>query len=314
MAERTGDPRWPSLDVDGSRLMRGDSVFRPVRAACFDRDARLADLDQAGVSQQVISPVPVTLVDWAPAAEAQTFLAAQNDGLASIAESSHGRLVALGAVPLQDTDLAIAEMQRAMGLGMVGIEITAMADGRELDDPALAPFWEAAEADRVPIFIHPAHQATAIRRSGMPIEFGLGMLTDTAIAATALVYGGVLERHPDLRIALSHGCGTFGWAHPRLRYMAALRQPSAGVGGALDEMVRSLWVDSLVFDPALFAVLQERFGDDHIMFGTDHPFLPEGFDGQLEILRAAKDRHGLPDGVFGANALDFLGLTSSADS
>lgn len=303
MAARTGDPRWPSLEVADSRLMRGDEIFRQVRAACFDPQARLDDLDEAGVSTQVISPVPVTLVDWAAPDDAAVFLAAQNDALLQVANDSAGRLVALGAVPLQHVDLAVAEMQRVTAAGMVGIEITAMVDGRELDDPVLEPFWAAAESERVPIFIHPAHQDGAIRRSGQPIEFGLGMLTDTAIAATALVYGGVLERHPDLRIALAHGCGTFGWAHPRLRYFAG-REPARGQ--ALDELVRSLWVDSLVFDPALFSVLVERFGGDHIMFGTDHPFLPEGLAGQLDILDDAGARAALPDGVFGANALAFL--------
>jgi len=308
MFERTGDARWPTLDVTESRLMRGTDVFRSVRSACFDLGARITDLDAAGVDRQVISPVPVTLVDWAAPRDALTFLRAQNDALQQLAAESGGRLVALGAVPLQDTDLAIVEMQRVMRAGMVGLEITAMAAGRELDDPTLDAFWAAAAADRVPIFIHPAHQDVAIRRSGQPIEFGLGMLTDTAIAATALVYGGVLDRHPDLRIALAHGCGTFGWAHPRLRYMAGRAE---GRSSALDDLVRSLWVDSLVFDPALFGVLVERFGADHVMFGSDHPFLPEGLAGQLEILQAGCEAHALPDGVFGANALGFLGMAAS---
>ncbi len=214
-------------------------------------------------------------------------------------------LIALGAVPLQDTDLAIVEMARVrQELSMAGVEITAMVDGRELDDPTLEPFWAAAESERVPIFIHPAHQDLAVRRRGQPYEFGIGMLTDTALAATALVYGGVLDRHPDLRIALSHGCGTFGWTHPRLRYMAT-RHPV--IAAHFDELVRTLWVDSLVFDPTMMNVLVERFGADHIMFGTDHPFLTEGFDGPLTMLREAQRQWpDLHDGCLGDNALRFL--------
>ena len=308
LAATTGDGRWPSLVADDRpRLMRGAEVFRPVRAACFDATARIAELAAAGVHHQVISPVPVTLVDWAPAALAAQFLGAQNDALAEAARSSGGRLLALGAVPLQDTDLAIAEMARLRSdLGMAGVEITAMVDGRELDHPSLEPFWAAAAAERVPIFIHPAHQESAIRRAGQPYEFGLGMLTDTALAAAALVYGGVLDRHADLRIALSHGCGTFAWAHPRLRYMAA-RDPLAAAH--YDELVRHLWVDALVFDAPLVDVLIERFGPDHILFGTDHPFLPEGFEGPLAVLRAAQARRpSLHDGCLGHNALAFLGI------
>jgi len=306
MAALTGDARWPSLVVDDRpRLMRGAEVFRHVGPACFDPAVRISELDTAGVAKQVISPVPVTLVDWAPASHAADFLAAQNNALAEVASGSDGRLIALGAVPLQDTDLAIAEMARAYhGLGMAGIEITAMVAGRELDDSSLDPFWAAAASDRVPIFIHPAHQETATRRAGQPYEFGIGMLTDTALAAAALVYGGVLDRHPDLRIALSHGCGTFGWTHPRLRYMAT-RDPLRAAH--LDDLVNRLWVDSLVFDPAMVNVLLERFGADHVMFGSDHPFLPEGIGGPLDSLHEARTRWpALDENCLGRNALQFL--------
>ncbi len=308
-AASTGDHRWPSLHFDdGARIMRGEEVFRRVTAACHDVDVRVGELDAAGVDTQVVSPVPVTLVDWAEPALAATFMREMNDGLADAARASGGRIVALGAVPLQDTDLAIDEMARVREtLGMAGIEITAMVDGKELDDPALEPFWAAAEAERVPVFVHPAHQQLAVRRVGQPYEFGIGMLTDTALAAAALVYGGVLDRHPTLRIALSHGCGSFPWVHPRLKYMALRTAREPGAAAALDELVRSLWVDCLVFDPDHLGLLVERFGADHVMYGTDHPFLPEGFDGPRDVIAEARTRGaGVDDRCLGANALAFL--------
>jgi aminocarboxymuconate-semialdehyde decarboxylase len=309
LATVTGDGRWPRLEVDGDRgrIMRGGDLFRRVGAACFDVDARVAELDRAGVDRQVVSPVPVTLVDWAPAPLAARFLAAQNDALAEAAAGSHGRLVPLGAVPLQDTAAAIAELERLRrDLGMAGVEIAAMAGGRELDDPALEPFWAAAEAERVPVFVHPAHQATATRRHGPLFEFGVGMHTDTSLAAAALVYGGVLERHPDLHVALSHGCGAFPWTHPRLRYFATL---DGSDGARFDELVRLLWADCLVFDPAHVPLLVERFGADHLLYGTDHPFLPDGFDGPRAVLADATAAGAdLDEGVLGANALAFLGI------
>ena len=147
----------------------------------------------------------------------------------------------------------------------------------------------------------------------MPYEFGIGMLTDTALAAAALVYGGVLERHPGLRIALSHGCGSFPWVHPRLRYMAARLVDDPGLGPRLDELVRALWVDALVFDPANIGLLVERFGADHILYGTDHPFLPEGFTGPRDVIASAVGAgSGLDDRCLGTNALAFLGLQGAS--
>ncbi|MEZ5226288.1 MAG: amidohydrolase family protein [Acidimicrobiales bacterium] len=175
LAATTGDQRWPSLVVDDSpRLMQGATVFRQVRPPCFDVTSRVAELDASGVERQVISPVPVTLVDWAPPKEAAAFLAAQNDGLIDASRRSDGRLLALGAVPLQDPDLAIAEMARIMSAGMVGIEITAMVDGCELDDPRFEPFWAAAAQEQVPVFIHPAHQRIARGEAACRMSSGSG--------------------------------------------------------------------------------------------------------------------------------------------
>ncbi|MEZ5407012.1 MAG: amidohydrolase family protein [Acidimicrobiales bacterium] len=311
LAAVTGDGRWPSLVADDGdpRLMCGGTVFRKVGPACYDLEHRLGELDADGIDRQVISPVPITLVDWAPPADAARFLAAQNDALADFAHRSGGRFLALGALPLQDTDLALAELARVRGeLGMAGVEITAMVDGRELDHPSLDPFWEAAAADATPVFIHPAHQELAIRRQGQPYEFGLGMLTDTALAASALVFGGVLDRHPNLRIALSHGCGSYPWVHPRLRYMAT-RAPGAPTARHLDELVRRLWADCLVFDPAHLGLLVQRFGADHLLYGTDHPFLPERFAGPRAVIEEAIAAGlGVDEGALGANALRFLGV------
>lgn len=167
----------------------------------------------------------------------------------------------------------------------------------------------------MPVFIHPAHQATATRRSGVPYEFGIGMLTDTALAGAALVYGGVLDRHPGLRVALAHGCGALPWVHPRLRYITEHGAARAGTDGAapagahLDDLLRSLWVDCLVFDPAHVPLLVERFGADHVLYGTDHPFLPEGFDGPRNLVtEAIHAGSGLDHRCLGANAEAFLGL------
>ena len=318
LAERTGDARWPSLAVrDGAaRIMRGTEVFRPVASTCWNVADRVAALDQAGVAHQVLSPVPVTLVGWAEPGLAAPFLRAQNDALAEAVASAPERFSALGAVPLQDVELAIAELDRVMDeLGFVGIEIGTTVNGVELDALALRPFFAAAEAKGAALFIHPTDGEGAIRRRGAPYEFGLGMLTDTAMAATALVFGGVLDAHPDLRIGLAHGCGSFAWAYPRLARGASIGAEGR-VLGSTDELVRSLWVDSLVFEPTYLPVLFDRFGDDHVMVGSDFPFYPAAFGGPADIITQAMAMGCCSDhqarAVLGGNARAFLGGVTSA--
>ena len=235
--------------------MRGREVFRRVRAPLWNVEARLAELDTAGIAAQLVSPVPVTLAYWGRRSAAIEFTRGLNDALAADVRRSGGRLIGLGGVPLPDVDAAVAELHRLRTeLDLVGVEIGSRIGEFELDDPRFRPFFAAAEALDMIIFVHPTDGGSgAIRRSGPPYDIGLGMLTDTAMAATALVFGGVLEHHPALRIVLAHGCGTFPWAYPRLR-MSAEMSGETDVG-RLDLLVRSLWVDSLVLDPGHLPLL-----------------------------------------------------------
>lgn len=321
MAERdgsTGDPRWPSLvvaDQDGpgtGQIMLGPStVFRKVRSPLWDLEARLAELDANGVAMQVVSPTPILLTYWAEPRPALEFARAVNDSLAAQVAASAGRLTGLASVPLQDGALAAEELRRAVGeLGLAGVEIGTRGGDRELDDPGLAPFFDAAAELDAAIFVHPLDGGgNAIRRGGQPYDFGLGMLTDTAMAATALICGGVLDTRPDLRIGLSHGCGTLAWAAPRLKMGTAL-SADPGRHDTFDELVARLWVDTLVFDPEHLRLLVHRFGAEHIMVGTDYPFIPGQIEGARAFIGQALERGALTgdqaDAVLHANARAFV--------
>lgn len=311
----------PRLEVDADavgRIMVRDTVFRKVRPPLWDNTARLSELDDAGVGGQLISPVPVMLTYADDPTNAAHYAHAVNDGLAADVAGSGGRLFGLGTVPLQDPSRAVVELERVMGeLGLCGVEIGTQIDGADLDDPSLRPFFEAAESLGAAIFVHPVEGGgRAIRRTGEPYNFGLGMLTDTAMAATALVFGGVLERYPHLRICLAHGCGTFAWAYPRIRLGAHLMADVAPE--RVDDLVRSLWVDTLVFDPAHLALLTRRFGAGHVMFGTDYPFIPGQVEGARDFFASAVEQGAVSDvdarAMLGANTCDFVGRSQDAPS
>ncbi len=322
-AATTGDSRWPSLVVgegDQGRIMRGHEVFRPVASTCWNLARRIEAMDASGIDCQVLSPVPVTLTTWADPTVADEFARTHNDAFAAAVSSVPGdRFRWMGTVALQDPTRAVTELVRGVSdLGMVGVEIGTEVGGVELDDSRFAEFFSEVEALDVPVFIHPTQGATAIRREGIPYEFGLGMLTDTATAVTALVFGGVLERHPRLRVGLSHGCGTFPAAYPRLVRGASL-QPGAETVEQLSMrtsgLVKRLWTDTLVFDPHHLPLLIERFGADHLMLGSDFPFYPPSFgDPQATIAAAVDCGHCLADvgdAMYGRNAQRFLGLEGS---
>lgn len=323
-AASTGDSRWPTLSVntDGSaRIMRGSEVFRPVGETCWNLTRRAEAMDALGIEHHVLSPVPVNLTTWADPTLAAKFIRAHNEGFATaVAAGPSGRFSWIGSVPLQDADLAVAELEHCVStFGITGVEIGTEVGGRELDDRSLAPFFAAAEDLDVAVFIHPTDGAGAIRRAGVPYEFAIGMLTDTAMAVTALVFGGVLDRHPRLRVGLAHGCGTFPWAYPRIARGAAL-SPTAGspdeIVARTGALLKRLWADTLVFDPSHIPLLIERFGADHLMLGSDYPFYPPSFGHALDIIDGAvHSGHCTTDegtAMYGANGRRFLRIAEVA--
>jgi aminocarboxymuconate-semialdehyde decarboxylase len=308
LAARTGDHRWPRLEVrsaEAGDIMCGPDRFRRVQRPCWDVDARIAAMDADRVSTQVISPVPIALTYWADSKLADEFARQQNDLLAEAASRSGGRIVALGTVALQDVDLALAEMGRAVDeLGLAGLELGTRVGDDELDSARLRPFFAEAARRRLPLFLHPTDGAGATRCSAPVAAFGIGMMADTAIAAYALVHGGVLAELADLRICLSHGGGGYAWSHARLRYLAAAMEgPGAPQRSAeLDQLARLLWADALVFDPTHLAVSASVFGSDHLVLGSDYPFVD--FDSAVAAI--AHDGGVSSAGVRGANAAAFL--------
>lgn len=310
LSAETGDSRWPRVvtetDEHGNGEVRlGDDVFRKVHRSLWHTGARLSGMDRRGVDAQVVSPIPIALTYWADGDDALRFARAQNDEIAGAVATSGGRLFGLGTVPLQHPDLAIAEMTRAIvELGLNGLEIGTIVNGMELDHPDLRPFFRAASERRVPIFVHPIDGSGATRCTAPLLDFAIGMHTDTSLAAYALVIGGVLDELPDLRVCLSHGGGAFPWTYPRL----AVLHPKGRAG--LDAVVARLWADALVFDPAHLPLLAERFGGEHLVLGSDFPFIPEAAHDPVAELQRARDLGLLTEvahrAVLGANARAFL--------
>lgn len=292
--------------------MVGDASFREVSSQLWSVAARLEAMDAAGIGIQVLSPVPILLCYWAERDDAAVYFRALNDSLARDVAQAPDRLCALGAVPLQHPDLAVEELRYVMTtLGMRGVEIGSSIEGVDLDDPSLRPFWRAAEELGAVVLVHPmGGGGGVVRRSGQPYDFGMGMLTDTAMAAAAVVFGGVLEEFVDLKIVMVHGCGAFAWLYPRMSVADVVW--SGGDATAAEERVRSLWVDTMVFDPEHLRLLMHRFGSDKVVVGTDHPFFPDVTHGLDDFLEAAAEMGAVDrahmDSVRSDNARALLGL------
>lgn len=308
---------WPSTAAahDCHRHIVIDGrTYRTVSDRCWDVPKRLADLDGMELSLQAISPMPELLSYWMEAAPAAELLRYVNDQIAGMVAESGGRLVGLGAVPLQDMDLALAELSRLMGQpGFAGVELGSNVDGKPIGAPDFDPFFEAAEELGAAIFVHAVRPCGQDRLVGpAQLQQVLAYPGDVGLAAASVITSNLMLRRPKLRIAFSHGGGTLGLLLPRLeegrRIFPALQE---AIALSPSEQARRLFYDALVYDEPTLRHLTGLFGETQLMIGTDYPF---NFHERnpVDRIEAAFVDERLRQRLLAGNAATFLGRKGEA--
>ena len=295
---------------DRARMTIDGKLFRVIEKNCWDAATRLAECDRDRVGVQVLSTVPVMFSYWAEGPRALALARTLNDHLAALQAARPERFVGLGTIPMQDSRLAIAEMERCMReLGLAGVEIGTNVNGRNLDDPELFPVFEAAQDLGAAVFVHPWEVVGRERMTRYWLPWLVGMPAETSLAICSLVFGGVLERLPRLRIAFAHGGGAFPGTFGRIAHGFDVRPDLCAVDNAVPprEYLGRITVDSLVHDPGMLRYLVQLFGEGRVALGSDYPFpLGEAHPGALI------DSCGFPDATRAAllhgAALEWLGL------
>jgi aminocarboxymuconate-semialdehyde decarboxylase len=277
------------VKVEGRRLagsIHGDFEIAP---SFTDPDAKLSELESKGLDAAVVSVAPPLFYYDVDVPPALAMARAVNDGLAEFCAGAPERLRWLASVPLQDPAAAADELERAAGLGCVGVEIgTSLADGRRLDEPAVQPFWATAERLRLPVTLHPAYVQHHPALQSFYLENVLGFLFETSIAIERLICTGVLDRHPQLEIVLVHGGGYFPFQGGRLRHARTVRKELAHAPADPWAYLDRIWFDTITHDAAALAYLVTRVDAGRVVVGTDLPFdmaLPE----PIQLLADAVD-------------------------
>lgn len=254
-------------------LYAGASVG-PIRRLLTDAGTAVRAMDEIGLERRAMSMAPITYRYDLPAEEGARWYRDLNDALAAACADYPDRLIPIGIVPLQDAAAAAEEARRAVGsLHMRGLEIGTHIDGRNLDDSALEPFWQTVEELGVSVFIHPEHTANPRWPNYYLINL-LGNPVETAVAVAHLMFGGVLDRHPNLRFWLAHAGGALPWLAGRMRHGWSVRtEPRAECSrDPLEILARNFWFDSLTHDAGTLRALIDRFGADRVVLGSDAPF------------------------------------------
>lgn len=272
-----------------------------------DPALRLDAMDRAGVDLQVVSPMPLYHY-WAEAQLAERLSRITNEGVAALVAAHPGRLTGLGTVPLQHPALAVAELTRAVdGYGLRGVQVGTAAGGRELADEALDAFWARAAELSAVVFIHPWGCSLAERLDRYYLSNTVGNPVETAVALSHVVFSGLLDRHPGLRILAAHGGGYLPTYTGRSDHAWRVRPEARRPVRPPSDYLRQMWFDSLVYTPRALRQLVDAVGTDRVVLGSDYPF-DMGVEDPVDRLSAVGLDRDAVAAIRGRNALDLLGL------
>lgn len=301
-------PRLADMHYDDGRF------FRTIEENCWDAHVILRDMDNHQTDVVALCTVPVMFNYWAKpehALETSRFL---NDHLAEVQENFPKRIIGLGTVPLQDTALAIREMERCKReLRFPGLQIGSNVNGMNLDDESLFPFYEAAESLGVCLMVHPWEMLGEKELQKYWMRWLVGMPAETTRAICSMMFGSVFDKFPNLRVMFVHAGGSFPHTMGRIIHGYECRPDLVNVNLVQHprEYVGKFWIDGITHDAEALRYVVKLFGEKRVAYGTDYPF-------PLGDLEHGKFIHEIEDfsdekkeAIFSGAALEFLGLTSS---
>ena len=239
-----------------------------------DFDEHIADMDAAGIDLGIVWPPPPGFYYWAESSAGQDLARMVNENSAKIVEAHNDRLLGLASIPLQDVGLAITELRHAIQkLGLSGVAIASNVNGQGLDEEQFLPFFEEAQSLDAPIFIHPDVPPETDRLRNYYLTNFLGYPMDSTLAACQLVFGGVLDRYPNLKICLVHAGGTLPFLLGRLEHGQSVRpEAREKCKHPFSYYLRNFYVDSVTFHPEILRFVMTVMPEGHVFMGTDYPF------------------------------------------
>jgi aminocarboxymuconate-semialdehyde decarboxylase len=272
-------PRWNRVDETVRKALGEYSYHTNNEQAAktlsksTEISLRLEDMDRMGVDIQVLSPSPTQYYLWAEPDLASTLVQIQNECIAEVCKAYPNRFIGIGAVALQHSELAVSQLDKCLNTyQMKGVEIASNYLGMDLSNKQFEPFWELAEKLKAVILIHPLGSTLGERT--VPYYFSniIGMPLDTTLALSHLIFSGVFDRYPHLKVCSVHGGGYFPAYIGRFDHGYRARPEAGTMQYPPSEYLRRIYFDTVVFRPDILQSLIERAGIEQIVVGTDYPF------------------------------------------
>ena len=295
-----------------ARMMQGDRFFREINENCWNPELRIQEYEAFNTRVQVVCTIPVMFSYWARPHDALEVAKFLNDDIAELSVRYPKRYIGLGTLPMQDTELSILELERCKAIGLKGIQIGSNIEDRNLSEPEFFPIFEACQDLGMAVMVHPWNMMGKRNMEKYWLPWLVGMPAETSRAACSMIFGGVLERLPRLRVNFSHASGSFLATIGRIEHGFNCRPDLVAIDNPVNprEYLGKFWVDSITHDARMLEYVLEMVGSKRVCLGSDYPF-PLG---DLEI-GAFIETMGLPeeevDDIFCNATLEWLGMDRS---
>jgi len=292
-----------------AKMMMDDKFFREVDDNCWSDEVRIKQCDEQGVDVQVLSTVPVMFSYWAKDEDTLTVSEFLNDHIADIAERNPKRFIGLGTIPMQNTALAIQELIRCKEIGLRGIQIGSHINDWNLDRAELFPIFQKCEELEMSIFVHPWDMMGKEKMEKYWLPWLVGMPAETSLAICSMIFGGVFERLPNLKVAFAHGGGSFPATIGRIEHGFNVRPDLCAIDNKVNprDYLGNFYLDSLVHEPKMLDFIVDMMGEDKICLGTDYPF-PLGELEPGKLINEMNYTNAKKAKLLAENALNWLGI------